>query len=370
MSPPSLSIVVISHNYEEFLPSAIDSALAQTVPVDVLVVDDGSTDGSRAVIERYGERVRTLFKENGGNSSVVNAAVPATSSDIVMFLDADDVLHPEAVAEVLAAWREDIAKVQFRLSLIDSAGERRAVDPPADVPMPTGDVVPELVATGRYVTPVTTGNAFRRSVLEKILPIPVEDFRNTNDGYLNLVSVFEGPVVSIDRELGSYRLHGRNLWAYSGGVDLAGVRQRVSYDLTRQRHLVRVAREHGHEVAGDLPLRNAEHVLQRLVSLRVDRAGHPAPGDTVPGLVRAGLLGLLSGTSDADPLQRAVLVLVLPLAAVLPSAMPLRLAEGVLLSRPRGRVVRTAARGVRGALGLLRRLRPDGRGAGDTGARP
>jgi hypothetical protein len=369
MSLPSLSIVVISHDYEEFLPAAIDSALAQTVPVDVLVVDDGSTDGSRAVIEGYGDRVRTLFKDNGGNSSVVNAAVPATSSDVVMFLDADDLLHPEAAAEVLAAWRDDVAKVQFRLSLIDSAGVRRAVDPPADVPMPTGDVVPELVATGRYVTPVTTGNAFRRSVLEKILPIPEDDFRNTNDGYLNLASVFEGPVVSLDRELGSYRLHGRNLWAYSGEVDLAGMRQRVSYELVRQGHLERVAREHGREVAADLPLHHPEHVLQRLVSLRVDPARHPAPGDSVPRLVRAGVRSVVSGTADADPVQRTVLLLVLPLVAVLPPATALRLAGWVLLSRPRSRFVRTTARAVRGALGLARRVGSGGRRLAGAGVR-
>ena len=249
------------------------------------------------------------------------------------------------------------SKVQFRLSLIDAAGERRAVDPPSDVPMPDGDVVPELVRTGRYVTPVTTGNAFRRRVLERILPIPEEDFRNTNDGYLNLVTPFLGPVVSIDRELGSYRMHGSNLWAYSGGVDLAGVRQRVRYDLVRQRYLERTALEYGIDAAPDLPLRNPEHVLQRLVSLRADPAGHPVEGDLAVALLRAGLHSAAAGTSDLEPLQRAVMVAALPLAAVLPRSVLLRLAELVLLSRPRGPVIRTAARAVRAATGAVNGLR-------------
>lgn len=366
MTRPTLSIVVISYNYDAYLAAAIDSALAQTHPVDVLVVDDGSTDGSRAIIASYGDRIRTVLKPNGGNSSVINAAVPETTSDVVMFLDADDLLHEDAAASVIEAWTDTCSKVQFRLSVIDAEGERRTVDPPADVPMPVGDVVPELVRTGRYVTPVTTGNAFRRSVLERILPIPEADFRNTNDGYLNLVTPFLGPVVSLDRELGSYRMHGSNLWAYTGGVDLAGLRQRVRYDLVRQRYLEDTAREHGQEAARDLPLRNPEHVLQRLISLRVDRAGHPVEGDSVGALLRAGLRNATAGTSDLEPLQRVVMVAALPLAAVLPRPAVLRLAELVLLSRPRGPVVRNLARAVRGVAAGVERL--SGRRPGDPHA--
>ena len=354
MTGPAISIVVISHDYEQFLPAAIDSALRQTHPVEVLVVDDGSTDGSRAVIESYGDRIRVLFKENGGNSSVVNAAVPAVLGDVVMFLDADDLLHEEAAAAVAAAWTADCSKVQFRLSLIDTAGQRHAVDPAADVELPTGDVVPELLATGRYVTPVTTGNAFRRSVLEEILPIPEEDFRNTNDGYLNLVAPFLGPVVSIDRELGCYRLHGSNLWAYSGGVNLPGVRQRIRYDLTRQRYLESTAGRYGGQSNVDLPLRDPVHVLQRLVSLRVDPAGHPVTGDTVPALLRRGSGSLLTRTTDVDVVQRVVMVAAFPLAAVLPRARLMELAESVLLSRPRGPVARRVGRTVRWLAGAVR----------------
>jgi hypothetical protein len=347
MIRPAISVVVINHNYAEYLGEAIDSALAQTYPVQILVVDDGSTDTSRTIIDGYGGRVRSLFKDNGGNSSVINAAVPATSGDVVMFLDADDLLHPEAAAAVADAWQEGCSKVQFRLSLIDAAGERRGVDPAREAPMPTGDVVPQLVATGRYVTPVTTGNAFRRTVLEEILPIPEKDFRNTNDGYLNLISPFHGPVVSIDRELGSYRLHGSNLWAFSGAVDLPGIRQRVRYDLTRQRYLIEAARPCGHEVAPDLPLTDPVHVFQRLVSLRLDPVGHPAPGDSPARLLRAGLKSIAVGRSGAEAVQRAVLAFALPLAVVLPRPVLLRLAEVVLLSRPRGPIVRAVGRTAR-----------------------
>ncbi len=345
---PSISVVVLSHNYQEFLTSAIDSALAQTYPVEVLVIDDGSTDGSRDVLTTYRDRVRTLLKDNGGNSSAVNAAVPATRGDIVMFLDADDVLYPEAAAEVARAWAPGCAKAQFRLSLIDAAGTRTGIDPAPGTAMPTGDVVPQILATGGYVTPVMTGNAFRRTVLEQLLPIPVVDFRNTNDGYLNTLCPFYGSVVSIDKELGAYRLHGRNLWAFSRTIDLPDVRQRLQYDLVRQRYLSAAATDRDLELRPDLLLSDPEHVLLRLVSLRHDPAGHPAVEDRVPALVRHGMQALIHD-SRTGPLRRVLTCCALLAVGLLPRRAALGICDLVLTSRPRPAWVRRLARALPGA---------------------
>ncbi len=64
-----VSIVVLNYNYATYLPLAVDSALAQSHPdVEVVVVDDGSTDGSAAVLDRYADRVRVVRKANGGQA--------------------------------------------------------------------------------------------------------------------------------------------------------------------------------------------------------------------------------------------------------------------------------------------------------------
>ncbi|MDP9395269.1 MAG: glycosyltransferase [Actinomycetota bacterium] len=343
---PKVSVVVLSHNYAQFLRTAIDSALAQLYPVEVLVVDDGSTDSSRAIIDGYDDRVARLYKENGGNSSVVNAAVRRTTGDIVMFLDADDLLRPEAAGEVAAAWTPECAKVQFRLTLIDADGHRTGVDPPPWVPMPSGDVVPQLLATGRYVTPVMTGNAFSRRVLDALLPIPEEDFRNTNDGYLNPLAPFHGPVVSVERELGCYRLHGRNLWAFSGGVTVEGMRQRLVYDLMRCRYVAETARARSHDMPAHLPLKDPLHVLQRLASLRLDRPGHPVPEDRILPLLAAGLRAVRQARGLPAP-ERALLAAALPAVALLPTAIAERAAAEVLSSRPRPEWLRALARRMR-----------------------
>ena len=69
-----LSIIVNNYNYARFLSHAIDSALAVAhEDVEVIVVDDGSTDHSRSVIEKYGGKIRSIFKPNGGQASAFNA---------------------------------------------------------------------------------------------------------------------------------------------------------------------------------------------------------------------------------------------------------------------------------------------------------
>src|SRR5262249_16939261 len=75
MSPtPRAGGIADTHNYGRSLPQAIDSALAQTYPrTEVIVVDDGSTDGSREIIAAYGDRVRPVLKANGGQASAFNA---------------------------------------------------------------------------------------------------------------------------------------------------------------------------------------------------------------------------------------------------------------------------------------------------------
>ena len=104
MPPPRLaSVIITSFNYERYLAQAIDSALAQTWPaVEVIVVDDGSTDGSPTIIERYGPRVHAVFKSNGGQGSALNVGFASSRGEIVLFVDSDDALLPHAVER--ACW--------------------------------------------------------------------------------------------------------------------------------------------------------------------------------------------------------------------------------------------------------------------------
>src|ERR1043166_191328 len=112
------SVVINNHNYGRYLRDAIESALAQTHPeVEVIVVDDGSTDDSRDVIASYGDRVQAINKANGGQASALNVGVAAAHGEVLFFLDSDDMLRPDIVRQVVAGFEADprLAWAMFRL---------------------------------------------------------------------------------------------------------------------------------------------------------------------------------------------------------------------------------------------------------------
>ena len=99
---PLVSIIINNYNYEAFLQMAIDSALKQTYPsIEVVVVDDGSTDRSQEIIASYSDRIVAVMKENGGQASSLNAGVEASSGNILCFLDADDIFYPQKVETIV-----------------------------------------------------------------------------------------------------------------------------------------------------------------------------------------------------------------------------------------------------------------------------
>ncbi len=98
---PLITIIINNYNYSLFLKAAIESALGQNYPaVEVVVVDDGSTDDSREIIGQYGRRVLAVLKENGGQASAFNAGFARSQGKFIIFLDADDMLLPDTARQV------------------------------------------------------------------------------------------------------------------------------------------------------------------------------------------------------------------------------------------------------------------------------
>jgi glycosyltransferase involved in cell wall biosynthesis len=93
---PRVSVIIPTHNHGRFLGEALDSVLSQTFrDFEVLVVDDGSTDETRALVASYGPRVRYRFQPHGGVASARNVGLRETSAPYIAFLDADDTWAPE-----------------------------------------------------------------------------------------------------------------------------------------------------------------------------------------------------------------------------------------------------------------------------------
>lgn len=127
MTRPVVSIVIPCYRQGHLLPEAIDSALGQTFsPVQVVVVNDGSDDDTEQVAARYGDRLTYVHKPNGGLCSARNAGIVAAEGRYLLFLDADDLLDPNAV-EWLVERMEDrddrLCLMGFRFFTSDPYGE-------------------------------------------------------------------------------------------------------------------------------------------------------------------------------------------------------------------------------------------------------
>lgn len=215
---PLVTVMIDNYNYGRYLRAATDSALEQSYPrVEVLVVDDGSTDESRELIAGYGDRVRSVLLTNGGQAAAVNAGLPHVRGELLLLLDSDDVLDPDTVEWVVAEFRGDPAcvRVQYRLRVIDGDGrETGEVMPPARVPLLAGDLRPQLARFRGWRWPTTSGNAWRTSAVRAIPPIPEVSFRQAADRWwADLVSL-QGTVRALPTPGGQYRVHSGS---FSGG---------------------------------------------------------------------------------------------------------------------------------------------------------
>ena len=113
---PVVSIVMAAFNAERWIGASLDSALAQTYPwIEIVVVNDGSTDGTGAVLERYQRErgIRVLTQPNRGQSAAANSGLAAATGHYIKFLDADDILDPRAVAAQVAHLTEKPRHVAY-----------------------------------------------------------------------------------------------------------------------------------------------------------------------------------------------------------------------------------------------------------------
>ncbi len=104
---PTVSVVIPNYNNGPLLADAINSVLNQSFrDVDVWIVDDGSTDDSKQVIERYGQQIHAIFQPNSGPAAARNAGILAAKGEFIQFLDADDILLPHALERLVAKARQ------------------------------------------------------------------------------------------------------------------------------------------------------------------------------------------------------------------------------------------------------------------------
>ena len=210
---PRVSVLINNHNYGRFLGHALQSVLDQRFPMDtveIVAVDDGSTDDSREVLARFAPRVRAvLLTENRGQAAAFNAGFAAASGEIFCLLDSDDWWEETKLSRVLERFdaEKDLGIVQHWCQEVDLDGKLVCAHYPSVPPrFSTEDFL-----RGSCVFTGTTGLSFLASVLRKLLPVP-EDLRICADSYL-YNSILDAPVGNIPEVLAWRRVHAGNRYA-------------------------------------------------------------------------------------------------------------------------------------------------------------
>jgi glycosyltransferase involved in cell wall biosynthesis len=222
MSRPSTCVVIPSYNHRKFLPEALESVLGQTLAVDELVVvDDGSSDGSRDVLQAYEQRgVRLLLPEHEGAHAALNRGIAATGADIVFILNSDDVYAADRVATLneLFAADDRIGFAGSWLEVIDEDGrglgikrgwenmEPWEMEPREWTFQGTADPSGNLLQANYLAS--TSNFAFRRTVWERVGPF--RNLRFAHDWDFALRAAASAPMAVVPQPLLRYRVHARN----------------------------------------------------------------------------------------------------------------------------------------------------------------
>ena len=220
LSDIKVSVIITSYNYETFISEAIDSVLQQSyVNKELIVVDDCSTDNSKSIISSYEDKLQSVLKNiNQGHGSAFNSGFAKATGDLIMFLDADDYLLPGSLEELANNYCDDVCLYQYRMSLVDENGVEFGVFPLMSQAWNSALARKNVLRYGRYRTSVTSGMAYRRDFLEKVMPMDIENFRQGGDGYLAVIAPLYGLVKGFDYLLSGYRQHGGNHSGFSNQV--------------------------------------------------------------------------------------------------------------------------------------------------------
>jgi glycosyltransferase involved in cell wall biosynthesis len=209
-----VSIIINNYNYGKFMTEAINSALNQTYKkIEIIVVDDGSTDNSREIIASYGERIIPVYKENGGQPSCYNAGFAASKGEIICFLDSDDIFLPNKIERIVNIFQldEEIDWCFHNRQLIDenykplnynTTGNDVSGKCDFRKKIQSGKIPPHL--------PPSSALCFKHSLLEQILPMPTTTKMSASDYYVKYMAVGLSKGFLLGEELTHQRIHGNN----------------------------------------------------------------------------------------------------------------------------------------------------------------
>ena len=215
-STPAVSVLIDTYNQAHFLEQAVCSVLQQGLSpseLEILIVDDGSTDNTAALAAKFAPRVQYLRKSNGGQISAYNFAISQTRAPIIAFLDADDWWVKTKLQIVLDEFSKDSTVTAVGHGFIQYFDQTRTEEP--CLPAKTYRFDLSTPANARFAHAArrflsTSKMAVRRSVVEAAGTLP--DQLVFFDVGLQVAAMALGPAVVLNQPLTFYRVHRENLY--------------------------------------------------------------------------------------------------------------------------------------------------------------
>jgi glycosyltransferase involved in cell wall biosynthesis len=229
MAKPFVTVLIDTYNHERFIEQAIVSVLEQDFPLEemeILVVDDGSTDATPDIVRKFEPRVQLLCKANGGQASAFNAVAPKAQGSIISFLDGDDWWAPKKLTLVVEALRNNpaVGMVGHGITEIFPDG-RQHTEILCEVPRFRANSL-EGARTFRIRKSFlgTSRMTLRADLARQILPVP-EALQFEADEYIFTLAAVFADVLILQEALTFYRLHGANLFLLTAD-DEEGIRRK------------------------------------------------------------------------------------------------------------------------------------------------
>lgn len=215
---PLVSVLMINFNYADFIEQAIRSVLDQTwQEVELVVVDDASTDASVAIVRRLcAEDPRLhliVHPTNCGTEAATNTAYAHARGEILCLLDSDDWFHPEKLARVVDRFKASPQCGFIVHPMVISSADTPVIQIMPWIPNFERGWIAERLARrgGRWQGMPTSALVMRRQLADLLFPLPpAEVLRNGVDGYLYTLAPLLTEVDALDQACSHYRVHGRN----------------------------------------------------------------------------------------------------------------------------------------------------------------
>lgn len=226
-----VSVIINNYNYEKFLREAIESVLNQTYKDwELIIIDDGSTDNSIKIIDEYvtanPEKIRGIYKQNGGQASCFNVGFEETRGDIIAFLDSDDYWFPEKLERIVKA------HIQHPFVVHDKQYSKGNVKAACLFQNEKRSYYLRKYGIGDTYDITTSTISFSMDLAKKIFPMPEKEFRVCADHYAKFAALYYSNIHFIEEKLSCYRIHGNNLFVELSSKEKTSAENILNYVCT------------------------------------------------------------------------------------------------------------------------------------------